>query len=166
MSFSIFISYSMVPEENAVPWRMQILAASEGAEVFVPRRPEFESPSPRRSTPRMPERVQKEIDRCGCVLAVVTSNTIPSMEKELSYALQKRKLIVPVVDESVVEESVLGKLNPIFRFSRLDESPGKVADQVLEFLKRKGLDKENRQILVSIIAIGVGLLLLSGLAED
>jgi hypothetical protein len=166
MSFKIFLSYSTDPEENAIVWRLQTLAATEGAQVFVPQRPEFASQALRKNISVLPLRVRTAIDRSDCVLAILTTSVGPTVEKELNYALGKEKLIVPVVDEGVGNIAFLKKFDRIFRFSRLDDSPGKVEGEVLEFLKEKKLDKENRQTLVSIIAIGVGLLLLSGLAEE
>jgi hypothetical protein len=88
------------------------------------------------------------------------------VEKELNYASKNGKLIVPVVEEGLATNNFLRKFRPIFQFSRMDESPGRVEKQVLDFLNEKKLTKERRQTLVSIIAIGVGLLLLSALAED
>jgi hypothetical protein len=97
---------------------------------------------------------------------VFRSSTGPAVEKELNYALGKEKLIIPIVEQGVGNPAFLRKFRPIFRFSRFDDNPGAVESQVLEFLKRQKLDKESRQALGALIAIGMGLLLLSGLAKE
>ena len=112
------------------------------------------------------DQVRAAIEQSDCVLAIITSSTGPAMEKELNYALGKGKLIIPVVEQGVGDHSFLKKFNPIFRFSRFDGNPGQVESQVLVFLKQQKLAKENRQALGAIIGIGMGLLLLSGLAKE
>jgi len=44
--------------------------------------------------------------------------------------------------------------------------PGRLESEILEFLRQQKLNKENRQALGALIAIGMGLLLLSGLAKE
>jgi hypothetical protein len=44
MAFKVFLSYSIDPEEQAIVWRLQTLAAAHGIEVFVPQRPGFALP--------------------------------------------------------------------------------------------------------------------------
>ena len=166
MAFKVFLSYSTDPEEHAIVWRLQTLAATHGIQLFVPQRPGFTSPSMRRNMPVLPDQVRAAIDQSDCILAIITSSTGPAVEKELNYALAKGKLIIPVVEQGVGDYSFLKKFHPIFRFSRFEGNPGKVESQVLEFLKQQKLDKENRQALGAIIAIGMGLLLLSGLAKE
>lgn len=124
------------------------------------------TPSPRRNVPVLSDQVRAAIEQSDCVLAIITSSTGPAMEKELNYALGKGKLIIPVVEQGVGDHSFLKKFNPIFRFSRFDGNPGQVESQVLVFLKQQKLAKENRQALGAIIGIGMGLLLLSGLAKE
>lgn len=164
MAFKVFLSYSTDPEEHAIVWRLQTLAATHGIQLFVPSRPGLMTPANRKNTPLLTDRVA--IGQSDCVLAIITSATGPAVEKELNYALSQEKLIVPIVEQHCAQQPFLKKLRPIFLFSRLDENAGAVETQVLEFLKQQKLAKENRQALGAIIAIGMGLLLLSGLAKE
>ncbi len=165
MALKVFLSYSTDPDENAVAWRLQTLAATHGIQLFVPQRPGSASPSPRKNA-LISDQVRSAIDHSDCVLAIITSSTGPAVEKELSYALGKGKVIIPIVEQGVGNHSFLSKLHPVFRFSRSDDNPGKVEAQVLEFLKHQKIAKESRQALGAIVAIGMGLLLLSGLAKE
>jgi len=87
-----------------------------------------------------------------------------AVEKELGYALAKKKLIIPIVEQGVHDEAFVKRLNPVFRFSRLDD-PGKIETQVIEFLKHQKVAKENLQAVGALVAIGLGLLLLSELSR-
>jgi hypothetical protein len=164
MAFKVFLSYSTDPEEHAIVWRLQTLAATHGIQLFVPSRPGLTTPANRKNVPLLPDRVA--IGHADCVLAIITSATGPAVEKELNYALSEGKLIIPIVEHSLAHQPFLRKFPKIFSFSRLDENAGKIEIQVLEFLKQQRLAKENRQALGAIIAIGMGLLLLSGLAKE
>jgi len=80
--------------------------------------------------------------------------------------LAKRKLIIPIVEQGVQHPSFLSKFNRVFTFSRWNTDPGRLESEVLEFLKQQKLNKENQQALGALIAIGMGLLLLSALAKE
>jgi nucleoside 2-deoxyribosyltransferase len=166
MAFKVFLSYSTDPEEHAIAWRLQTLAATDGIQLFVPPRPGLAPPAGRKNAPVLANQVRLAIDQSDCVLAIITSATGPAVEKELNYALGKAKLIIPLVEQSCARQPFLQNFARIFPFSRLDENAGAVETQVLEFLKQQKLAKENRQALGAIIAIGMGLLLLSGLAKE
>lgn len=166
MAFKVFLSYSTDPEEHAIVWRLQTLAATHGIQLFVPSRAGFAPASSRKTAPILANQVRHAIDQSDCVLAIVTSATGPAVEKELNYALGKGKLIIPLVEQSCAHQPYLQKFSTIFQFSRLDENAGAVEAQVLGFLKQQKLAKENRQALGAIIAIGMGLFLLSGLAKE
>lgn len=161
MAFKVFLSHSTDPNEQAIVWRLQTLAVAHGISLFVA--PEF-APPLRRGPLMLSERVAEAIDSADCVLAIITSATGPAVEKELDYALAKKKLIIPIVEQGVHDEAFVKKLNPVFYFSRLDD-PGKVETQVIEFLKRQKVAKENLQAVGALVAIGLGLLLLSELSR-
>jgi hypothetical protein len=71
-------------------------------------------------------------------------------------------VVIPVVQEGVVLPAFLAQL-PRFEFSPLN--PGKVEADVIEYLRQKRFSKENQQTVGALIAIGLGLLLLSALSE-
>src|SRR2546430_7147787 len=124
MAFKIFLSYSVDPDEQAIVWRLQTLAAAHGMEIFVPARSGFVAPASRRSI-LLGEQTRKAIERSDCVLAIITTSTDLAVEKELTHAHALKKPIIPVVEASVRDVSSLARFKPIFRFSRLDP-PGKI----------------------------------------
>lgn len=166
MSFKVFLSYSTDPEEHAIVWRLQTLAASHGIQMFVPQRQGAKVPPGRRNVPVLSDDVRLAIDNSDCVLAIITSRTSPAVERELNYALGQRKLIIPIVEQGVHDHSFLSKFNRVFTFSRLNGDPGRLESEILDFLRQQKLNKENRQALGALVAIGMGLLLLSGLAKE
>lgn len=164
MAFKVFLSYSIDPDEQAIVWRLQTLAAAHGIELFVPQRTGAPTPSSRKNI-LLQDQIRSAIERCDCVLAIITARTGATVEKELNYALAKKQLIIPIVEAGISDHSLLAKLQPIFRFSRFDP-PGKVENQVFAFLNKQKLDKDQRQAVGALVAIGMGLLLLSSLAKE
>jgi nucleoside 2-deoxyribosyltransferase len=164
MAFKVFLSYGVDPDEQAIVWRLQTLAAAHGLELYVPSRPGFSVPSSKRAV-LLQDQIRNAIDACDCVLAIITVKTGAAVEKELNYALAKTKLIIPIVEMSVQDHSLLGRLQPILRFSRLDP-PGRIENEVVAFLSQQRMDKEKRQAVGALVAIGMGLLLLSSLAKE
>src|SRR6266699_3487509 len=84
MPFKVFLSYSTDPEENAIVWRLQTLAASHGIQMFVPQRAGARAPSARRNVPVLADEVRAAIHNSDCILAIITSRTGPAVEKELN----------------------------------------------------------------------------------
>jgi len=106
------------------------------------------SSSGRRNVPELVDEVRRAIDQSDCVLAIITSWTGSFVQRELSYALAKRKLIIPIVEQGVQHPSFLSKFNRVFTFSRWNTDPGRLESEVLEFLKQQKLNKENQQAWV------------------
>lgn len=163
MSFKVFLSYSVDSDEQSIVWRLQTLAAAHGIEVFVPQRQGFRLPSSR--VPLLGESVRTAIDRSDCVLAIITSRTAAAVEKELSYALGRKKLIVPLVQDSIRDSAFFGKFPRVFRFSPF-QPPGKIESEVVEFLKQQKASKETQQVLGAVIAIGLSMFLLSAVSQE
>jgi hypothetical protein len=159
MSFKVFLSYSAERDEQPIVWRLQTLAAAHGIQIYVPTRGSLRaSGAEARGFPA--EAMRREIDSCDCVLGILTSRISAAVERELSYALGKNKLIIPIVAEGINHSGLLKKFPAVFRFSPWS-NPGEVETKVVEFLKKQKLDKENRQALGALVGIGLGLLLLS-----
>jgi nucleoside 2-deoxyribosyltransferase len=163
MAFRIFLSSSVDPEEQALVWRIQTLAAAQGIQVFVPPRNGLKNIGGT-STP-LSEEVRKAIDGSDCVLAILTRGTGPAVQNELDYALKKRKLIIPIIEEGVGNENFFRRFPRIFRFSRWSTNLGSVETEISEFLQQQKLDKDLRQGLGVLAAIGIGLFLLAGLSN-
>ncbi len=159
MSFKVFLSHSLDPAEQALAWRLQTLAAAHGIEMYVPRRG-FTFPS------RMigAGGVEKAIDRADCVLAIITAEANASVQKELKYALAKRKLVIPIVHSEVPSNGLVAQFPRVFTFSPGD-NPGKVEAEVVEFLQQQHLSKGKRQAAGALVAAGLALLLLFSLSE-
>lgn len=161
MSLNVFLSFSVDQEDQVLIWRLQTLATAEGIDIYVPLWQLVED----RRAGSLPRVVRAAIDRADCVLAIITSRTGAKVRDELSYALQTRKLIVPLVERSVAQPAFFKSLPRIFYFTQ-NEPPGRLESEVLAFLKEQQLSKEKRQALGAVIAVGLGLLVLSALNQD
>lgn len=163
MAFKVFLTYSMNPDEQVIVWRLQTLAAAHGIQVYVPQRNGFGGPSSRRgATP--PEGVRSAIDQADCVLAIITSRTQPPMKAELSYALERNRLVIPIVQAGMEDQPFFKQFPQVFPYSGWD-SPGNLEAQVVEFLKHRKLSKEKQQAIGGLVAIGLGLLYLLALPK-
>ena len=149
-------------------WRLQTLATAQGIHVFVPQRTSQALPSPRSGVtgPILSEQIRNAIDQSDCVLAIITSSTGRAVDSELGYAQGKSKLIIPLVEQSVQDDTFLNSFSPIFRFSRLDGNPGRVEMEVFQFLKKQEKNKEILQAVGALVTVGMGLLLLASLSKD
>jgi len=157
MAFRVFLSYSLDPGERALAWRLQTLANAHGIEVYVPPRgPAYAAlPSPG---------IAAVIDRSDCVLAIINAKADAGVQRELKHALAKKKLVIPIVHSDFRNHPLLAQFPRTFTFSPWG-NPGKVEGEVLDFLKEQDISKKNRQVVGALVALGVGLLLLSSLAK-
>lgn len=155
MAFRVFLSYSLDPAELTLAWRLQTLAAAHGIEMYVPNYGTTES-----QPGAVP--IQNAIDRCDCVLAILNAAAGPNVQSELAYALEKRKLVIPIVRRDLAGNSLLAQFAHVFTFSPLD-NPGKVESEIVEFLKQQQLTKEKQQAIGALAAVGLGLLVLFSL---
>ena len=109
--------------------------------------------------------IRKQIDASDCVLAILASGLSPEVEKELSYALGKNKLIIPIVAEGTGHARFLNKFPKVFLFSP-SCNVGEIETQVVEYLEGQMRNKAERQALAALIGIGLGLFLLSAAAKQ
>ncbi len=158
MALRVFLSYSLDPSEQALAWRLQTLAAAHGIEMYVPQRGTAFPPLPG-AVP-----IQSAIDRSDCVLAIITAKADASVQRELKYSLQRRKLVIPIVQSNFAAHPLLAQFPSVFTFSASD-NPGMLESKVVEFLKGQNLSKEKQQAIGALAALGVGLLLLFSLSE-
>jgi hypothetical protein len=160
MAFKVFLSYSLEPGEQALAWRLQTLAAAHGIEMYVPA---HGSTYPLEAG-TSPGGVQNAIDRSDCVIAIIAAKADGNVQKELRYALAKRKLVIPIVHSNLSRHPLLAQFPRFFTFSP-SGNPGKLEGEVVEFLKGRKVSKEKQQAIGALVALGVGLLLLFSLAE-
>jgi len=154
MAFNVFLICGTDPSEQVAAWRLQTLANSYGMHVSVPNR--NGSPS------AIVDRVRRAIDQSDCVLAILTGNIGPAVATELKYALSKPIPVVAVVQEGTKVPSALGRL-AVFRFSTGNSSQAEA--EVMDFLRKQKLSKENLQSMAAFLSAGLGVFLMAALAE-
>jgi hypothetical protein len=87
---TVFVSYAS-GDEHYVNYFAQALSRIGGAEPFVPTHDSGSS-----------ERIRKEIDRCGCVVAILRAGSNDGwQDQEIGYAIARKKHIILIKDESV-----------------------------------------------------------------
>ena len=163
MAFKVFLSYSTDPDEQVVVWRLQTLAAVHGIQVYVPYRlgrTSFRSAAKL----QLSQEVTNAINTADCVMAIITSRMAPVVQQELSYALGKGKLVIPIVQAGVGDGSLLSMFPQVFLYSPAANT-GEVESQVIKFLKQRKLSKEKQQAIAALVTVGLGMLLLSGLPK-
>jgi nucleoside 2-deoxyribosyltransferase len=144
MAFRVFLSYSLEAAEMALAWRLQTLAAAHGIEMYVPHYGATQSPKGLAS-------LQTAIDRADCVLAILTTAASASVQSELGYALQRQKLVIPIVRSELTGHPLLAQFPSVFTFSPSD-NPGKVESEIVEFLKKQQITKEKQQTIGALAA--------------
>ena len=157
MAFRVFLSYSLDPTEMALAWRLQTLAAAHGIEMYVPQHGAGMASGA--------VTVQHAIDRADCVLAIITIAASQMVQNELSYALEHRKLVIPIVRTDLAGHPLLARFPRVFTFSPWD-NPGTVETQIVEFLKEQQLTKDKQQTIGALAALGLGLLVLFSLNKE
>jgi TIR domain len=158
MAFRVFLSYSLDPAEMALAWRLQTLAAAHAIEMYVPQH------GAGTATPGAATAVEA-IDRADCVLAIITTSVSEMVQSELAYALEQRKLVIPIVRTDLAGHPLLARFPQVFTFSPW-ENPGKVETEIVEFLKDKRLTKDKQQTIGALAALGLGLLVLFSLNKE
>jgi len=169
MALRVFLSHSVGLEEQALAWRLQTLAATSGIEVYVPRRKTYQLTQP--SYDKVEPQVRGKIEQSDCVLALITNlspTTRRAVEYELNYALARRKLVIPIVEQSLkgnrLIQSLLENGVPSFFFPP-GESGGGVEMEVARFVEKRKLRKEQRQAIRGLVALADGLLTLSAVSN-
>lgn len=155
MAFTVFLTHSLGPDEQVLAWRLQTLAAAHGINVYV------SNQLPAHPT-NLSNQVRELIDRADCVLAIMTSQASPNVQRELNYAVRKKRLIIPIVHKDLANDPFLGVFPHAFQFSP-DDNPGKVETEVISFLEGQKITKEKQQAVGALVALGVGLLILNSL---
>jgi hypothetical protein len=88
-----------------------------------------------------------------------------SRRERAELRLRQNKVFIPIVEEGVEDHAFLSRLTPVFHFSRWDPNPGRVESEISQFLMQQKLDKEVRQGMGALVAIGLGLFLLASLSK-
>ena len=160
MPFKVFLSYSFDPAEQALAWRLQTLAAANGIEMYVPSRG-LASAHVARSPA---SEVQSAMDRSDCVLAIIAGRTDPAVQRELKYAYDTKKRVIPIVEKDLAGLPLLTQFPKVFHFS-IRGYPGNLESEVVDYLRQEKVAKEQRQAIGALVGVGIGLLVLSSLSE-
>ena len=158
MAFRVFLSYSLDPTEMTLAWRLQTLAAAHGIEMYVPQHLVGTAAAGTVT-------VQQAIDRADCVLAIITTAANQMVQNELAYALEHRKLVIPIVRTDLASHPLLARFPRVFTFSPW-ENPGAVETQIVDFLKEQQLTKDKQQTIGALAALGLGLLVLFAVNKE
>ena len=156
MAFRVYLSHSLDAAEAALAWRLQTLATAHGIEMFVPTY--ALQPAPGAIS------VQRAIDRADCVLAIITTATSPYVQDELRYALEKRKLVIPIVRSDLRGNPLVAQFPRVFTFSPWD-NPGDIETQIVDFLKEQQVARDKQQAIGALATVGLGLLVLFSLSN-
>lgn len=111
---------------------------------------------------RVYEKIVKAIDTSECVLAIMTVDGSRSqwVRDEIVYAIGKKKLVIPIVEEGV---QIIGFLEGIEYISYKPDDPEYTIGSVVEYLTHKRIEKESKQKGNAILVISSLILLaLSG----
>jgi hypothetical protein len=157
MAFRVYLSHSLDPAESALAWRLQTLATTHGIEMSVPNH--GAAPVPGAVS------IESAIDRADCVLAIITTAASASVQNELRYAFEKRKLVIPIVRTDLQGHPLLAQFPRVFSFSPWD-NPGNVETQILDFLRERQVTKDKQQAIGALVAVALGLLILFSLSHQ
>ena len=143
--------------DQVIALRLQTLAAVYGFSGYVP-------PAQTRQVDQALLRadVRQAIDESDLFLAVVTQAPSWAAVNEVEYARGLKRLIIPIVGP-YVDRSFLQSFPQAFYIDQ--SNPGKVEADILAFLQQSHTEKANRNLLVGLSALAVGLLILSATSE-
>jgi hypothetical protein len=152
MALRVFVSYSQ-REDQLLALRLQTLASTRpGLHVYVP-----PASTRGRGLSQSGSDLQ-ELHEANLVLAIISRAVSSTMQKELEFAQELGKPIVPIVLGNV-EVNGLPPGQPVFYVDPL--TPWQSEHQIVEYLGRAHLGKANVEGAVGLILLAVGLLILA-----
>ena len=156
--YRVFLSYNTTPDEMVVVWRLQTLAAASGLHLEVLNRNQRSDWAT----------VAHKIDEADSVIAFLTKSATSQVEKELRYALDRGKLVIPIVERGVSTRLINDLLRqsgiPVFELD--PRSPWKIENELAGFLRQKSSDKAARNAILALAGTAIGLFLLQELTES
>lgn len=155
--YRVFLSYN-TPDEMTVIWRLQTLAAASGLQLDVLNARQRSDPA----------KVTQSINNADSVIAFLTQEPTPQVKSELSYALKRKKPVVPIVEAGTTTSQINELLQhsgiPVFQMDR--HHPGKMENELAKYLEKQKYDKDTKNALLALAGTFVGLFLLDKLAES
>jgi len=155
--YRVFLSYN-TPDEMAVVWRLQTLAAASGLHVDVPNAPQRQDWGA----------VANMIDNADSVIVFLTQKATPQVERELTYALNKKRPVIPIVERGITTTPIKSLLQhsnvPVFELD--PRNPWQMENQVATYLQKQRYGKDTKNAILALAGTFVGLFLLDKLAES
>jgi hypothetical protein len=152
MTYRVFISHSAA--DKAVVDILDAHARAVGFETYLYER---ETEGGR----AVSEKVQEAIGKCDAVVALLTeaSATSAYVHQEIGYALGQNKLVLPLVDRGLHTPPVAMLQGT--EYIPLDPaSPSEATAQFTQSLHRWRGAKENQQLVMTLVILGLLVLLL------
>ena len=158
--YRVFLSYNANTnrDEMVAVWRLQTLAAASGLQVYVP------TPVQRSDW----KAIARMIDDSDSVIAFLTKRATAQVIKELEYALNHQKLVIPIVEKATSASPIMPLLQQSgYRIFELDtKKPGEMENELAKFLREKRISKDARESLLALAGTFIGLYLLQQLTES
>ncbi len=152
----VFISYSTALDQ-VVALRLQTMAAVYGVASYVPVATTRNLPDARLS----PE-VTQNLSDSDVVLAVITHSPAPSAISEMNLAVERGKLLIPIIGPNV-DQAPYSK----FRcFIVNPANPSEAEQQIGQFLKQQTQAENMKTALLALATLTVALVLFSTLTSD
>ena len=154
--YRVFLSYNS-PDEMAVIWRLQTLAAASGLQLDVPstqQRYDWQT-------------ISRMIDSADSVIVFLTDKATPQVRQELSYALTKNIPVIPIVESGAVTAGVTTILKnkhvPVFTLE--PGNPWRMENELATYLKQEKVGKDSSNAILALAGTFIGLFLLDKLAD-
>ena len=156
MTFKVFISHSVHPDDTNILYTLANLLRQNGMDAYVAEwNPEYGN--------YLPDKIKNAINQSDVVIVILTnwSSRSAYVNQEIGYA-EDRKLIIPLVEKGVeIKGFLVGK--EYAEFDRMNYDTTLV--NVTGFLKNMNIEKQQKEMLGNIILLGLGLLGLGALAD-
>jgi len=149
---NVFISYSAAVDQ-ILALRLQTLASTYGLTVYVP-----PAHTRQNTTSVLGSDVQNAIRTCDMFLAVVTNTPTTATFQEVAFARGLNKLIIPIVAQTV-DRNFLQSFPQVFVLD--PQNPAAIEQQIVNYLMQSQTAQANRNALVALSVVAIGLLLFS-----
>ena len=156
--YKVFLSYNTTRDDTVIVWRLQTLAAASGIHLEVP------NPIQRSDWATVAQMIEKS----DAVIAFITKSFTKQVNRELEYAQQRFKRIIPLVEQGISLETVKPLLQssgtPFFVFD--PAHPWEVEQRLAEYLKTEERSKTAREALLALAGVALGLFLLQEVSKS
>ena len=103
------------------------------------------------------EKIEKAIQNCDALVALITHNFSPSVHEEIAFARKENKLIVPLIEVGL-PENAMGFIEKEKEYILIDfNKPDETIEEVLKYLRKNKGQKEktqnDRDAIIAITAI-------------